>query len=192
MITLASPHSFQQIIQKSRFIAHAAPISTPEEALDFLSKVREPQASHNCWAYQIGQQYRFSDDGEPGGTAGQPILRAIQGQGLDAVVVVVTRYFGGIKLGAGGLVRAYGGVAAECLRLAPRREVVPMVRVWLEAPFEYSNTLFHLLEGLERESEEYTENGLALSLVIEESRYPELEQRIRDATRGKARMEVLA
>lgn len=192
MITLAAPQQLEQVIQKSRFIAHAAPVSTPEEALDFLSKVREPQASHNCWAYQIGQQYRFSDDGEPGGTAGQPILRAIQGQGLDAVVVVVTRYFGGIKLGAGGLVRAYGGVAAECLRLAPKREIVPMVRLRLEAPFEYSNTLFHLLEGLERESEEYTENGLALSLIVEESRYPELENRIKDATRGKARLEVLA
>ena len=87
-------------------------------------EIGDPQATHNCWAYRIGQQYRFSDDGEPGGTAGRPILQAIEGQGFDQVVVVVTRWYGGIKLGAGGLARAYGGCAAECLRLADRVPIV--------------------------------------------------------------------
>ena len=82
-------------------------------------RIADPTATHNCWAYRIGSEYRFSDDGEPAGTAGRPILAAIDGQGCDQVVVVVTRWYGGIKLGAGGLVRAYGGCAAECLRAAP-------------------------------------------------------------------------
>src|SRR3546814_18000784 len=80
-----------------------------------------PDATHNCWAWRIGDDYRSNDDGEPAGTAGRPILAAIDGQGMDRVVVVVTRWFGGIKLGAGGLVRAYGGTAAECLRRAVGR-----------------------------------------------------------------------
>jgi len=188
MITLAQNAEFQQTIQKSRFIARAAAVTTPEEALDFLAKAREPEATHNCWAYKVGQQYRFSDDGEPSGTAGRPILSVIEGQGLDGVMMVVTRYFGGVKLGAGGLIRAYGGVAAECLRQAPRRQVVPMLRVRIEAPFEYSNSLFHLVQGLSRASEEYTEHGLCMMLELEESSYEELKLRLHDATRGKVNL----
>jgi hypothetical protein len=99
------------------------------------SSARSPtDATHNCWAWRIGGDYRSSDDGEPAGTAGRPILAAIDGQGFDRVMVVVTRWFGGIKLGAGGLVRAYGGAAAECLRTAPRVPLVGMrtlVLAWL-------------------------------------------------------------
>ncbi|MGU7895871.1 IMPACT family protein, partial [Escherichia coli] len=102
-----------------------------EEALAFLEAQREPQATHNCYAYKLGNLYRFFDDGEPTGTAGKPILHAIEAQGLDRVVVLVVRYFGGIKLGAGGLVRAYGGVAAEALR---RASTVPL-REWEEVRF---------------------------------------------------------
>ncbi len=91
-----------------------------------MQQISNTTATHNCWAYRIGQDYRFNDDGEPGGTAGRPILQAIEGQGVDRVVVVVTRWYGGIKLGAGGLARAYGGTAAECLRLAERTPLVVM------------------------------------------------------------------
>ena len=80
-------------------------------------RARYPDATHHCWAYRIGPAYRFGDDGEPGGTAGAPILRAIEGQGVDRVMVVVVRFYGGVKLGTGGLARAYGGTAAECLRM---------------------------------------------------------------------------
>ena len=105
-------------IKHSRFITHAAAVETPEQALAFIARVSNRDATHNCWAYRIGAEYRSSDDGEPSGTAGRPILAAIEGQGYDQVVAVVTRWYGGIKLGAGGLVRAYGGAAAECLRVA--------------------------------------------------------------------------
>lgn len=187
-ITLAEPYTLEQHIQKSRFIAKAAPVESPESALAFLRSVSEPAASHNCWAYQIGLHYRFSDDGEPGGTAGQPILRAIQAQGLDQVMVVVTRYFGGIKLGAGGLVRAYGGIAAQCLRAAPKREIVPLVRLQLEAPFELAGQVYGLLERwkLARASETYSQAGLVVEIVIEEARLEEFRRAMVDGTRGRS------
>lgn len=187
-ITLAEPYTLEQHIQKSRFIAKAAPVESPESALAFLRSVSEPAATHNCWAYQIGLHYRFSDDGEPGGTAGQPILRAIQAQGLDQVMVVVTRYFGGIKLGAGGLVRAYGGIAAQCLRAAPKREIVPLVRLQLEAPFELAGQVYGLLERwkLARASETYSQAGLVVEILIEEARLEEFRRAMVDGTRGRS------
>src|SRR5690348_7976495 len=124
-----------QDIRKSRFRAQAAPVTSIGQAMAFLHQVAEPDATHNCWAYRIGQDYRFNDDGEPGGTAGRPILQAIDGAGMDRIVVVVTRWYGGIKLGAGGLVRAYGGTAAECLRLAERLPLVTRVRVAVHCAF---------------------------------------------------------
>ena len=110
--TLAGRASHLLEVKHSRFLAQAAPVATPDDALAFLREIAVPDATHNCWAYRIGGEYRSSDDGEPAGTAGRPILAAIDGQGFDRVMVVVTRWYGGIKLGAGGLVRAYGGAAA--------------------------------------------------------------------------------
>lgn len=95
------PHVCQHVaeIRKSRFLAQAASVDDAAQALAFLRDVGDPAATHNCWAYRIGQDYRFNDDGEPGGTAGRPILQAIEGQGFDRVMVVVTRWFGGTKIG---------------------------------------------------------------------------------------------
>ena len=133
-LAAAAAHSLE--VKHSRFLAHAAPVETPEAALAFLAQVADPDATHNCWAYRIGGDYRSSDDGEPAGTAGRPILAAIDGQGFDQVMVVVTRWYGGIKLGAGGLVRAYGGAAAECLRTASRRPLIAMATLDVHAGFD--------------------------------------------------------
>ncbi|MFD0871650.1 YigZ family protein [Paenibacillus residui] len=107
------------VIKKSRFIGHAKPVQSEEEALQFVEAIRKEHwsATHNCWAYVVGERDEYqkqSDDGEPSGTAGKPILEVIKNQGLKNVAIVVTRYFGGIMLGAGGLIRAYtdGAVAA--------------------------------------------------------------------------------
>ena len=115
----------QKIIEKSRFITTSKHISGEEEAKDFIADIRRkfPDATHNCYAYiadSLGNFPRFSDDGEPSGTAGMPILEVIKNKKLFETVVVVTRYFGGIKLGAGGLVRAYSGSAAENLEAAEK------------------------------------------------------------------------
>ncbi len=109
------------IIQKSRFIGYAARVETEKEAMDFIEsiKVQHRSANHNCSAYMIGEHniiQKANDDGEPSGTAGLPILEVIKKQGLKDTAIVVTRYFGGIKLGGGGLIRAYGKSASEAIR----------------------------------------------------------------------------
>jgi uncharacterized YigZ family protein len=191
MLTLAAPHALEVEIKKSRFIARAARAASREEAMAFLERESEPRANHNCWAYKVGAAYRFNDDGEPGGTAGGPMLHAIEGQGLDHVVVVVTRYFGGIKLGAGGLVRAYGGTAAECLRVAPKVEVRPRACVRLTAPFALTGAIYPLIDSfkVQRLSEEFDEAGLVLVLSLEEGEIEAFRSAVRDASRGKALVE---
>jgi uncharacterized YigZ family protein len=186
--TLTGPCRHAQDIRKSRFLAQAAPASSAEQALAFLQEVADPAATHNCWAYRIGQAYRFNDDGEPGGTAGRPILQAIEGAGMDQVMVVVTRWYGGIKLGAGGLVRAYGGTAAECLRLAEQAPLVAMAHLRVRCPFA-DLALLKARCGvwqarIERESFETT--GAVLELELPASRLDEARSRMVDLTRGQA------
>ncbi len=101
--------------KKSRFIAHVKAVQSEEDAIEFINAIKKKywDARHNCMAYQIGDVKRFSDDGEPQGTAGKPILEVIEGRNIDNVVIVVTRYFGGVLLGTGGLLRAYQKSAIE-------------------------------------------------------------------------------
>ncbi len=114
-------HGVHEIeISRSRFIAELAPAATEQEAQDFVQRVRKehPAATHHCYAYVIGADggiQKASDDGEPGGTAGVPMLQMLLRREMRYVVAVVTRYYGGVKLGAGGLIRAYGGVVGEAL-----------------------------------------------------------------------------
>ncbi|MCK9460576.1 MAG: IMPACT family protein [Proteobacteria bacterium] len=188
MITLASPQREEREVKRSRFIAAASRADTAEAAAAFVTATRDPEASHNCWAYRVGDVYRSSDDGEPGGTAGRPILAAIDAQGLDHVVVVVARFFGGVKLGAGGLARAYGGCAAACLRTAPKLEVLPTVAVLVRAPFDAVGAVYVVLErlGAARGAERYGEGGLELDVEIGAARFEELRAALGDATRGRA------
>lgn len=145
--TLQHKVSSELEVKRSKFIAVAAPICDEEGAHAVLSEVRDPRATHNCWAYKLGEQYRFNDDGEPGGTAGRPIHSAIVSSGLDRVMVVVIRYFGGIKLGTGGLVRAYGGATSDCLRDAPTCVVKSKVAVVLGVPFDLLGSIYPLLHS---------------------------------------------
>lgn len=186
--TLAAPAQLEREIRKSRFLVHAVPADTPEQALAALRAVAEPAATHNCWAYRIGQQYRFSDDGEPTGTAGKPILAAIDGQGFDHTFVVVTRWFGGIKLGAGGLARAYGGSAAECLRLAPRRALVAWAHVRLDCSFADITTAHALLaaHGGSKLDERFDADGAHLHIRLPAQHLAALAATLRDATRGRS------
>lgn len=187
LFTLIEQCRHQEEIKKSRFLALAAPVHTAEQALAFLREAADPTATHNCWAYRIGQDYRFNDDGEPGGTAGRPILQAIEGQQMDGVVVVVTRWYGGIKLGAGGLVRAYGGTAAECLRRAERAPIIPMAMLALSCSFADLALLkarMHEL-GASVTSENFTGEGANLQLTLPLARVDEAVSRIADLTRGE-------
>lgn len=128
--TVKKADSAEFIERKSRFIGYVKPVATEEEAVEFIKKIRTEHhdATHNCYAYQIGdnnQLQRSSDAGEPAGTAGRPILEVIKKNGLKNTCVVVTRYFGGILLGAGGLVRAYGHAAQEGIKAAGIVEKIP-------------------------------------------------------------------
>lgn len=191
--TLAHRATHAVEIRHSRFIAQAAPVDAPDAALAFLAGASDAAATHNCWAYRIGAQYRSSDDGEPAGTAGRPILAAIDGQGFDRVVVVVTRWYGGVKLGAGGLVRAYGGCAAECLRIAQRKPLVETAQATLSIAFDDLGIAHSLLAGAgaSRLDETYDPTGVRLSFTLPVDRIDRLRVQLRDATRGRARLEVL-
>jgi uncharacterized YigZ family protein len=185
--TLVQRCRHQEEIRKSRFLAIAAPVASAEQAMSFLREVAEPTATHNCWAYRIGQAYRFNDDGEPGGTAGRPILQAIDGQQMDRVVVVVARWYGGIKLGAGGLVRAYGGTAAECLRRAERVPIVATARLQLHCDFTELALLKVRLKELqaEVEHEAFDTDGVELQLCLPDNQVAEAQRRISDIRRGR-------
>nr|CAB3483270.1 unnamed protein product [Digitaria exilis] len=141
--TLVGRVSCEREIKRSKFIAIAAPVPNERAAMAFLDEVKDPRATHNCWAYKLGEQFRYNDDGEPSSTAGKPIYSSIISSGIDMVMVVVIRYFGGIKLGTGGLVRAYGGVASECLKDAPTCLVKPKARAGMEVPFDLLGTVYH-------------------------------------------------
>lgn len=138
--TLHSYGSDEYTVEKSKFIGHAKPVQTEEEARMFVEEIKQKykDATHNVWAYTIGQSMniqRYSDDGEPQGTAGIPTLELIKKEDLRNVVVVVTRYFGGIKLGAGGLVRAYTKGAKLGLDAAKIVEKRPFVSVEIEIEY---------------------------------------------------------
>ena len=187
--TLATATTSRLEVKHSRFITHAAPVEHPEQALAFIARVSDPDATHNCWAYRIGAEYRSSDDGEPAGTAGRPILAAIEGQGYDQVVAVVTRWFGGIKLGAGGLVRAYGGSAAECLRTAPRVALIDMRTLVLACGFDDLGSVHAALAALnaDKTGETFDEDGARLTVQLPADRVDTLKIRLRDATRNRVR-----
>lgn len=128
------------IEKKSRFIGRAWPVETEQEALDIIQQMKKKHydATHNCWAYIIhGGAVRFSDDGEPGGTAGMPMLQVLQREGLNNVVCVVTRYFGGILLGSGGLVRAYTKGAKLAVDAAGKAVKRVWTSLYLPCPYPY-------------------------------------------------------
>jgi len=138
----------------SRFIAYLRPVQNQAEAEAFISEISKQHydATHNCYAWRLGldqhESIRFNDDGEPSGTAGKPILQAINGHDLTNVAVVVTRYFGGTKLGTGGLVRAYGGAASAALEMAKRRQVYLTREVALSCNYSFLKTVFNKVEQL--------------------------------------------
>jgi len=187
MLTIKNSACFEEVIKKSRFVTHAARVSSQAESLDFYESVIDPQATHNCWAWRINFQIRSSDDGEPSGTAGRPILNVIERRELENVMVVVTRYFGGIKLGVGGLVRAYSGSTAKCLDCAGTIELFPLAEYTIKAGFEWASSVHGLLDqfSAEKLAETYDENGLILKIRCRQADLGELSAGLRDSSRGQ-------
>lgn len=172
--TLRQAASDEFIVNKSRFLGYAAPVSTEEEALAFLQSVRlkHKDANHHCYAYVIGQNagiMRYSDDGEPGGTAGMPIMEVIKAQGLVNCCVVVTRYFGGVLLGAGGLVRAYTQGCVIALKAAQVIVMEPSQRYLCEVAYPLWDRVQHCFKALPVQliSSEFT-TAVTFSLLVRE------------------------
>ncbi|KAI3895879.1 hypothetical protein MKW98_025670 [Papaver atlanticum] len=183
--TISERISFEKEIKKSRFIAIAAPVSDEQSAHSFLSEVKDSRANHNCWAYKIGDQYRSNDDGEPSGTAGKPIYSAIDSSGIDRVMVVVIRYFGGIKLGTGGLVRAYGGVTSECLKNAPTCLVKSKVQIDMEVPYDLLGLVYHQLqhfqvENIKQDYDTGNDGITVVSFMVDYDKVESLENAVKD------------
>jgi uncharacterized YigZ family protein len=168
---MSEPHWYQltergqhQIkIKASRFIADALPIKHEDEVPALLNEIkkREYTANHHCFAWRLGvgddEVWRVSDDGEPAGTAGKPIHQILVGANLTNLLIVVTRYFGGTKLGKGGLIRAYGGVVQELLPQLKKRGYVPRVTLHCDCDFEHANLVYRLIEsyGAQLKSQDY-------------------------------------
>ena len=193
MFQLEQPATFEQVIKKSRFLAIALPVASEGEAKDAIALNSVTDATHNCWAWRIGSAYRFSDDGEPSGTAGKPILAAMDGQSLDKAVVIVIRWFGGILLGSGGLVRAYGGTAAACLRAAPLIEVKPSVLGAVSIEFSDLARMKARLQSIEDvkiTEEVFTDTGAELRIQIPEAEQDIISRLISDLTSGRSELSL--
>lgn len=145
----------ETIVNRSRFICYLSPCQSNEDAKAFIKDIQQlhPQANHHCYAFVTSypldsQGYGFSDDGEPSGTAGKPMLIALQGSNVGEICAVVVRYFGGTKLGTGGLQRAYGGSVRQALTLLVTKTKIPMVHKTLACHYTHINDVFHVLEKL--------------------------------------------
>lgn len=153
--TLQQPISARLEIKKSEFIAYAYPVMSREQAMFHVEQLRDqyPDARHWCWAYIIGDPNNttsagFDDDGEPNGTAGRPILNVLQHKSIGNVIIIVVRYFGGIKLGAGGLTRAYAGSAQAAVDEMSLCPYVPMIQVKIQAEFATEAQCRYVVERL--------------------------------------------
>ena len=188
--TVAETHTREEVVKGSRFIALVTRVRDVDDARAKLDevRVRHADATHNPWAYRIGAELRGSDDGEPGGTAARPMLEVFQKRELDFVLGVVTRYYGGTKLGAGGLVRAYSGSLAKALDAAGVLTVRETVTRTLEAPFSDLDAVHRLLDGwagLRKGDADYTAEGVRLPVTLFADDEAPLSAALTEATRGE-------
>lgn len=190
--TISSLITFEEEIKKSRFQAFATPVQNEQDVKDFLEQNKDLSTTHQCWAWKIGHQVRFNDDGEPSGTAGRPILATIEGNDLTNVLVLVNRWYGGIKLGTGGLVRAYGGCAGKCLLLAEKIELIAKKEVTFSCFFnEWSILQYELnLQQIEY-VETYTAEGVEISALLQLHQIETFALKIQDTTRGRVQLKVI-
>ncbi|WUW25520.1 YigZ family protein [Streptomyces sp. NBC_01463] len=194
--TVARAGVHETEINRSRFICALAPAATEQEAQDFVARIRRehPTASHNCFAYVIGADasvQKASDDGEPGGTAGVPMLQMLTRREMRYVVAVVTRYYGGVKLGAGGLIRAYGGVVGEALdaigTLTRQRFRIATVTVGHQRAGRLENELRATGRSVREVS--YAE-AVTIEIGLPDADVEDFRRWLADATAGEAELEL--
>lgn len=190
--TIASLVSFEEEIKKSRFQAFVTPVESEQDIKDFLEAYRDTTTTHQCWAWKIGHNVRFNDDGEPSGTAGRPILATIEGNELTNVLVLVNRWYGGIKLGTGGLVRAYGGCAGQCLILAEKIELIEKKKVSFRCNFsEWAIFQYELNQQQIDYQEDYTAEGVEVIAQMQKHQIEPFALKIQDISRGREALKII-
>ncbi len=196
---LATAGAVDLLVRKSRFLGHALPCCCEADASLELQRLRgvHPKATHHVYAWRLRDErrrfitHRFDDDGEPGGTAGRPVLAALEGRGVVNALVVVVRYFGGIKLGAGGLVRAYGEAAAKALDAGQLRPIIPARHVRVRLPFQHLPRFERMVasEGLEVRGRDFG-TDVVFDLLMPEDLIEHCTRELMDMTAGMARIDV--
>lgn len=189
----AAPLVWEQEIKKSRFIAYVAHTPDPDAAKAFIDEIRikEPSAGHHCFAFVAGQPgdsqvLGFSDDGEPSGTAGRPMLAQLQGSGVGELTAVIARYFGGIKLGTGGLVRAYGGTLSAALGKLTTIEKRIMVKLTLSADYADQPAIEFLLNEYQGSWHQVDYGAKVTGTVLVEARAAtEFSRQLQDRSQGR-------
>ncbi|WP_019672085.1 YigZ family protein [Psychrobacter lutiphocae] len=184
--TLAKPVAARLDIKKSEFITYAYPVHSREQAMFHVEQLREkyPDARHHCWAYIIGDPDNttsagFDDDGEPGGTAGRPILNVLQHKSIGNVIIIVVRYFGGIKLGAGGLTRAYASSAQAAVDVMELTPYIPMTQVAIEADFANESQVRYIIEDMGGNIDEVNyDKAVTLTVTLPEADIHTLKERL--------------
>jgi len=187
---LARPAHHELVVKKSRFLACVQPVDGRAAALAVVARLRveHPGAAHVCWALLAGGQSAANDDGEPGGTAGRPMLEVLRRQDLEGSLATVVRYFGGIKLGAGGLVRAYTEAVAQALLGAEKLPLQRMLRVACEVPYALEGRVRRELQLAGAELGEVTHGALvALHFTLPDSEVSALRLRLDEAGQGTLR-----
>ncbi len=194
-LTISSTSTAEIVERKSKFIAKVIPVENEEQAFEELEKVKKENrdARHNVFSYRIANgAERASDDGEPSGTAGVPILDILRGSKLQNVLVVVTRYFGGILLGTGGLVKAYTDSAKEALKRAEVVEKVLQKQYEIEVPYSYNDKIIYFCKNNEYKivDTKYEENA-KLYVAVKNEVSASFEQEIKDLTNREAEVRVV-
>ena len=199
LIPAQPAYRVEELIKRSRFITTLAHAASAEQAKQFVAAIKAefPDATHNCWAYAIGPpgdtaQVGFSDDGEPHGTAGRPMLHALLHNSVGEIAVVVTRYFGGIKLGTGGLVRAYSGTVAQALGVLPTEEKIIPVKARLVIEYNLITQVKRLFTKFEInvEEEAFSQTAEFILNMPRENLEP-FSTQITELSAGKALLEKL-
>lgn len=195
-ISVANEFRHEYIVEKSRFITTICPCSTETDAQAFINRINKEfwDARHNCTAYALGpkqEQQRSSDNGEPSGTAGKPMLEVLKKTGITNVAVVVTRYFGGIKLGAGGLIRAYSHSVSETLQLAPKE--LHTTRVQLQTTIDYAlyGSLERYLQDAQLHYEATFGEQIELTILVPPNDIEHIQKELQDMSHGAATCIVL-
>jgi uncharacterized YigZ family protein len=188
----------EQVVINSRFIADIAPAFSVEEARQFIKKIQMefPDASHHVPAFQIGHGANIishcSDAGEPSGTAGRPILTVLSGSGLGDVVLVVTRYFGGTKLGTGGLVRAYSAAAKEVLESVPRAMKIAGRKILVSIPYHYYDSVKNQILRLDGSIiEQVFLNDITITALIPADKLTELQRCLQEISNGVVKIDPM-